>query len=135
MRQLLHHFVAKIPREENDEVGLLFIDPVGVNDRDVAPGQETPLLVRRKVGNEADQLVSPDAAIIEQSVALRRRTIAHDLGSSGALLEQEGQKVVADAFDPRLETLIDLAPAQPRMVLLGENVVDGRSARLAGILS
>ena len=60
MLELAGDLVAQVPREDDDEVGLLRIDPFGRDNRDVASREEPALLVRAGVGDEADQLIALD---------------------------------------------------------------------------
>jgi hypothetical protein len=91
---------------------------------DVAAGQETALLVRAQVSDEADQFIALDPAIIEQRVALGSRAIAGNALPGVALVEQEAKEFRADAVDPRLEIFVHLTAAQTGALLLGKDKID-----------
>src|SRR3954452_14448645 len=93
-----------------------------------------PLLVRARVGDEADQLVALDPAIVEQGVALGRGTVARDRCSGLALIEQKPEEIGADALDPRLERRMDRTLAQARTLLLVQHCVDGGRAVITRIV-
>src|SRR5262245_9922893 len=116
MAELADDFVAQVPREDDDEIGLLDVDPVGGDDRDVAAREKAALLVRAGIRDEANQLIALDPAIVEQGIALGRRAVAGDRLAGRALVAQEFQEIDADALDPRLEAFVDGALAEPRAI-------------------
>src|SRR5206468_6554317 len=104
----------------DDEVRLFLVDPLRCGDGDVASRKEAALLMRAEVGDEGDQVVALDPAIVEQSVAFSRSAVADDAGPCSALLKQEAEKIGADAVDSGLEALIDRAAPKACLLLLGE---------------
>src|SRR5262245_57050883 len=77
VRQLLEDLVLEVPGEYEDVVGPSFSDPLGSVDRDVRAREEAALLVRVAVDGEVDE-VAADPAVVEQRVALTRRSVAGD---------------------------------------------------------
>src|SRR3954452_9517682 len=65
--ELLHDLVLEVPGQDHHDVGAVLADLLGRADRDVAAGQEVPLLVRIQVARVVDE-VRPDAAVVEQRV-------------------------------------------------------------------
>src|SRR5262245_26408964 len=67
--KLLADLLPEVPREDEDVVGLCLREALRREDRDVGPRQELALLHRAAVHGVGDQ-VGPDAAVIQQRVAL-----------------------------------------------------------------
>ena len=79
MRKLVRDLFTEVPRKNDNEIGLLRLNPLRCHDRDMAPWQIPALLVRTQVGNELDQLVSFDSTIVEQGVAFGGGAVADNL--------------------------------------------------------
>ena len=84
------------------------------------------MLVRVAVDGVGEQ-VGPDAAVVEQRVALARRAVADDRLPGAAALEQELEQVVADRATVRGEPGVTLDGVQPGRLLGGEHVARPRS--------
>src|ERR1035437_7595730 len=75
--QLLHDLVLEVPRQDQHDIGLFLADRLGRADRDVAAGQEVPLLVGVQIAGVVDE-VGAHTTVVEQRVALRGCAVAHD---------------------------------------------------------
>src|SRR4029078_9877453 len=72
---LLDDLVLKIPRQDEDVVGLGDRDSVKRQDRDVHSRSETPVLVGIAVDGKVEE-VGADSAVVEQCVALARCSVS-----------------------------------------------------------
>src|SRR5882724_887061 len=77
VRHLFHDLVPEIPGQDQDVVRLGLADPVGVEDRHVGARQELALLVRAAIHRVVEE-VRPDAAVVQQGVALAGCAVAGD---------------------------------------------------------
>ena len=90
--------------------------------------QKAALLGRRVVDHEFDG-VGADAAIIEKNIALGRRAESGDAGARRSFPGDQRAKVVADAFDPSLESLVPVEAVEAKRLFLGDDPGDGRFDR------
>ena len=93
------------------------------------PGREAAVLVGVAVDGVGEQ-VGPDAAVVEQRVALARGAVAHHLLARPARLDEERDEVVAHAGDGLGEPVVALGGVQARLLFGGQHVAHGL-ARLA----
>src|SRR5262245_35977395 len=77
MRHLLHDFVPDVPRQDEDEVWLRFIDLLWWKDRNVSARRDLAVLVRIAVDRVIEE-VGSNAAVVEQRISLAGSTIAGD---------------------------------------------------------
>ena len=73
--ELLADLAGEVPGQDHDHVRPRLRDPLGRMDRDVRPGRVLALLVRVPVDGVVEE-VRPDAAVVEERVALARRPVA-----------------------------------------------------------
>src|SRR5689334_8319313 len=96
--ELFADFLAQIPREHEDVIGLRLRELLGRVDRNVRARQELALFHRAAVDGVREQ-VAANAAVVEQRVAFARRAVAHDRLAESFGIEQELHEVVADRRD------------------------------------
>src|SRR5438552_5232909 len=88
-----------IPREEERVLRRMLLE-LGVGPhRDVRAGAELPLLDRRRVADELDELAR-DAAVVRDGRALRRRAVADDALALATRGAQQRDERVTGALDP-----------------------------------
>src|SRR6266852_3637234 len=88
---LSHDLLAEIPGQQQQIVRLRFGDPVGMVYYDVGARQEAALLVGAAIDDIVDE-VRPDAAIVQQRVALGWRPIADDGLAPLLVIDEEAQQ-------------------------------------------
>src|SRR6476660_2008752 len=70
-RQLLRDLIAKVPWEDEHEIGSRLSQCVRVTNWNLRPRKILPLLVRAAVDRELDKVAS-NAAVVEERIALAR---------------------------------------------------------------
>ena len=78
VRELCGDLPLQVPRQDQDVVRPGLRDALRGIDRDVGAGQEPPVLVRIAVDGVVEE-IGPDAAVVQQGVALPGRAVADDL--------------------------------------------------------
>ena len=86
--ELRADLAREVPGQDHDHVGPRLGDPLGRVDRDVRPRRVLALLVRVPVDRVVEE-VRPDAAVVEQRVALAGRAVADDLLALAPQPDQE----------------------------------------------
>ena len=86
--QLLDDLVLEIPRKDQDVVGAILLEHLGVLDRDVRPRQELALLVRVAIDRVLKE-IGANAAEVQKRVALSRRAVAGDALTLAAARDKE----------------------------------------------
>src|SRR5437763_4391629 len=108
--QLLHDLILEVPWQDQHYVRPVLADCLRRADRQVAAGQEVPLLVRVEITRVIDQ-VPAHTAVVEHRVALGRCSVADHLQSLLLEIDQEAEDLPLVGLDA-------LAVAEIRVELL-----------------
>ena len=126
--ELLGELVAQVPGQDQHVVGLVLGDPLRREDRDPGAGGEPAVLVGVAV-DRVRQQVGPDAAVVEQRVALAGGAVADHLLARAARVDEKRHEVVAHPRDGLGEPVVARSGVQARLLLGGQHVAHG----LAGL--
>src|SRR5947207_11966207 len=132
--ELVRDLFPQVPWKDENDVWARPLDLVRVADRDVAPRQVAPLLVRVAVDREVDEL-GADPAEVEERVAFRRRAVSRDPPAVVLEPDQRLEDVALFLVDRFAETEISLDMREARPFLarfqLADHVGDGEGAGMA----
>src|SRR5215467_5793418 len=93
--KLLRDLLPEVPGQDENVVGFGLRQPLGRVDGDMGAGQELALLHRAPV-NGVGQQVGPDAAVVQQGVALARGAVAGHRLALRRGRQQEAEQVALD---------------------------------------
>ena len=130
--QLLDQLGPQVPREDEDVVRFVGGYLLGRQDRDAGARGEPAVLVGVAVDRVREQ-VGPDAAVVEQGVALARGAVADDRLAALGRLDEEPQQVPAHLGHPGGELGVPGQLLQPGGLLPVQHV-GHPLGRLAGHL-
>jgi hypothetical protein len=129
---LLADFLAQVPREDENVVGPSLGQVFRRIDRNMGAGQEPALLDRAPVDRVGEQ-VRPDAAVVQERVALARGAVSGHRAALAGRGEQEAEQVALDLENRGREALMTGHRVQARGLLSGQHRLH-LLGRLAAVL-
>src|SRR6267378_2157615 len=130
---LRHDLVFEIPRQNEQIVGLGFLDLVGMQDRDMRSGEELALLVGIAVHGVVDE-IRADATVIQQRVAFARGSVSDDRLAFPPDADQELQKLPLGLFYLLSKIPICLNLAEPSLMFSSPQFDNAVANRLRVVL-
>src|ERR1700759_2037735 len=121
--ELATYLLPQVPGQDEDVVGPGLGETLRRVDRYMGTG-EVPALLHRRAVHRVGEKIRPDAAVVEQRVALARSAVA---GHGPALTrrgEQEVEQVALDLQDRGRELLVTGDGMQSRGLLRGQYRLD-----------
>ena len=94
--------LGEVPREEQDDVGLVGEQVLGRVDEQVGAGRVAPLLDRRAI-DDVVELGGADPAVREEGRALRRRAVGGNALTVALEPGERGDQIALELRDPRAE--------------------------------
>ena len=118
--ELLHDLLLEVPGQDQDVVGAVLLERLGVLDRDVRAREELALLVRVAVDRVLEE-VGADAAEVQERVALPGRAVAGDALALAAARDEELEQAPFGLVDLGGERAVRLERVEAQGALaLGE---------------